>query len=473
MIRALIRSFLLLFPLSGLQAATYFAAPSGVPGASGSTRAAPAVVAEALAKLKAGDTLRLAPGVYPIPYDSAAKNTIALAAKGSATAPIVVMAESDGRAVFDFSYPPLAWTQDGFGFHLTGDYWHIRGISVTRAGYQGVYVTGSHNTLANCAFFGNRNSGIEINKGGAYTTLIDCDAYRNYDPKKSGSMADGFAPKQTQGPGNRLIRCRAWENSDDGFDAFDSPDSVIFEQCWAFRNGVDVWNYGGFAGNGNGFKLGGNSRVARHRIVGSIAFDHPGKGFDQNNNSGGITLLNNLGYRNGRNFGLTNPVDAGEEHVLRNNISLGGSAEIGHASEANNSWNPGFSVSAADFRSLDTALATQARTADGSLPESPLFRLKAGSALIDAGIPAGLPFRGLAPDLGPFESEAATTALAGCIGDCANRGHEASRFPKPAGKGLPLHGTIRIGFSRWMVHPVDPSRAYSALGESGNRTDPR
>ena len=117
MIRALIRSFLLLFPLSGLQAATYFAAPSGVPGASGSTRAAPAVVAEALAKLKAGDTLRLAPGVYPIPYDSAAKSTIALAAKGSATAPIVVMAESDGRAVFDFSYPPLAWTQDGFGFY--------------------------------------------------------------------------------------------------------------------------------------------------------------------------------------------------------------------------------------------------------------------------------------------------------------------------------------------------------------------
>lgn len=472
MFRALLGVLPLLFPLSGLQAATYHAAPSGVPGASGSTRAAPAAAVEALSKLEAGDTLWLAPGVYPIPYDSAAKNTISLAAKGNASAPIAVMAEGDGRAVFDFSYPPLAWTQDGFGFHLTGDYWHIRGVSVTRAGYQGVYVTGSHNTLVDCAFYGNRNSGIEINKGGAYTTLIDCDAYRNYDPKKSGSMADGFAPKQTQGPGNRLIRCRAWENSDDGYDAYDSPDSVVFEQCWAFRNGVDVWNYGGFAGNGNGFKLGGNSRVARHRIVGSVAFDHPGKGFDQNDNSGGITLLNNLGYRNGRNFGLINPLDAGEEHVLRNNISLGGSAEIEHASEANNSWNPGFSVSAADFLSLDTALATLARNADGSLPESPLFRLKAGSTLIDAGIPAGIPFRGNAPDLGPFESGTATTALVDCIDSCVDHDHRASPPSKSAGKGLSRRGTTRIGFTRWMGHPDHPSRAFTVLGESGNRINP-
>jgi hypothetical protein len=446
----------MLFPLSGLQAATYHAAPSGVPGASGGTKAAPAVAAEALAKLKAGDTLWLAPGIYPIPYDSAAKNTLTLAAKGSESDPIVVMAEGDGRAVFDFSYPPLAWTQDGFGFHLTGDYWHIRGVSVTRAGYQGVYVTGSHNTLVNCAFYGNRNSGIEINKGGAYTTLIDCDAYRNYDPKKSGSMADGFAPKQTQGPGNRLIRCRAWENSDDGFDAYDSPDSVVFEQCWAFRNGVDVWKYGGFAGNGNGFKLGGNDQVARQRIVGSVAFDNPGKGFDQNNNRGGITLLNNIGYRNGRNFGLINPLDAGEAHVLKNNISLGGSAEIEHASEANNSWNTGFPVSAADFLSLDTALAARARNADGSLPESPLFRLKAGSPLIDAGIPAGLPFLGEAPDLGPFEFQGATTVLAGGIDACRSR-----------------RGAARIGFTRWMAHPHHPSRAFTVLGESGNRINPR
>jgi hypothetical protein len=31
---------------------------------------------------------------------------------------------------------------------------------------------------------------------------------------------------------------------------FDSPETVTFEGCWAFRNGVDVWNCASFAGNG-------------------------------------------------------------------------------------------------------------------------------------------------------------------------------------------------------------------------------
>ena len=100
---------------------------------------------------------------------------------------------------------------------------------------------GSHNTFNNCAFYDNRNTGLEINKGGSYTTIINCDSYYNYDPKKFGGMADGFAPKQTQGPGNVFLGCRAWENSDDGFGACDSPEVVVIEESWAFRNGVDVW----------------------------------------------------------------------------------------------------------------------------------------------------------------------------------------------------------------------------------------
>ena len=454
MVESRLLKLLILFFAPGVYASNYHASPGGKAGVTGLDKAAPASVAEILPKLKAGDTLWLASGVYPIPYDSAAKNTISLAAKGSAAAPIAVIVEGKGRATFDFSYPPQAWTQDGFGLHVTGDYWYFQGLSITRAGYQGVYVTGSRNTFVNCAFYENRNSGIEINKGGAFTTLIDCDAYRNYDPKKSGSMADGFAPKQTQGAGNRLIRCRAWENSDDGFDAYDSPDSVIFENCWAFRNGVDVWKYGGFAGNGNGFKLGGNYQTAHHRAVNCIAFGHPGKGFDQNNNSGGITLLHNIGYQNVRNFGLINSLDAGEKHVLKNNISLGGSAEIENALEANNSWSAGFGVTAADFQSLDTALATQARNPDGSIPETPLFRLKAGSQLIDAGVPAGIAYLGTAPDLGPFEFPSVATRVYGKA--------------EVKESGFSRRTASRMGYSRWLLLPGHPSRVFSVLGESGN-----
>jgi hypothetical protein len=251
-------------------------------------------------------------------------------------------------------------------------------------------------------FYDNRNTGLEINKGGSYTTVIDCDAFRNYDPKKLGSMADGFGPKETQGPGNRFIGCRAWENSDDGYDTFESPEVVTFERCWAFRNGVDVWGYGEFTGNGNGFKIGGNAAIARNVVTHSVSFGHPGKGFDQNNNAGGVTIYNSTGYANGTNFGFGNPVSSGEMHRLVNNVSLEGTVSISNATQNNNSWNSGFSATAADFVSLDISTATSARNADGSLPASTLFRLRPESPLNGAGVDVGLPFTGSAPNLGAF-----------------------------------------------------------------------
>src|SRR5574344_1794664 len=117
-------------------------------------------------------------------------------------------------------------------------------------------------------------------------------------------MADGFASKQTQGAGNKFYECRAWENSDDGFDAFDSPDSIIVIDSWAFRNGINVFGADSFTGNGNGFKLGGNSALANNRCTRCVAFGNPSKGFDQNNNTGGITVEQSIGYANGINFGM-------------------------------------------------------------------------------------------------------------------------------------------------------------------------
>jgi len=147
----------------------------------------------------------------------AAKNTITFSKSGSSGKPIYVVAANCGRAVFDFSFPTGSWVQDSYGFYVTGNYWYFKGIDITRSGYQGAYVTGQYNTFDNCTFHDNRNTGLEINEGGAYTTVKNCDSYRNYDPKKNGSMADGFGPKQTQGPGNKFIGCRSWENSDDSW----------------------------------------------------------------------------------------------------------------------------------------------------------------------------------------------------------------------------------------------------------------
>jgi parallel beta-helix repeat protein len=381
-----------------------YVAPTGSATNSGASAATPLDLRTALDLVQPGELLLLSPGTYAIAYTAGAKNTLVLSKAGSATAPIKIVAANCGRAVIDFSFPEQAWVQDSFGFSLTGSYYYFKGLDITRAGYQGVYVTGQHNTFENCTFHDNRNTGLEINKGGAYTTVINCDAYRNYDPKKFGGMADGFGPKQTQGPGNRFIGCRAWENSDDGFDAFDSPEIVTFENCWAFRNGVDVWGYGGFAGNGNGFKVGGNAQLANHQLTRCVAFGNVVKGFDQNNNTGGLTFLNCTAYQNGTNFGVGGALATGQAHVLKNNISLGASNSIASGStEQHNSWNSGYSVSAADFASLDTALAKIGRLLDGSIPKTTLFRLAAGSRLIDAGVNVGLTYAGSAPDLGAFE----------------------------------------------------------------------
>ncbi len=391
---------------SGVSASKiYYVSPTGSANASGTSFSSPLDLTTALNNVGAGQMILLQPGTYSIAYSSGVANTIKLTKSGSSGAPINMVAADCGRALLDFSFPDQDWVQDSFGLSLTGSYWYFKGIEITRAGYQGVYVTGAHNTFENCAFHHNRNTGLEINKGGSYTTVINSDAYRNYDPKKLGSMADGFGPKQTQGPGNSFIGCRAWENSDDGFDMFDSPEAVVIKNSWAFRNGVDVWGYGGFAGNGNGFKLGGNSVVAHNEIYNSVAFDNPSKGFDQNNNAGGLKVLNCTAYRNGINFGLGNPVSSGEQHYLRNNVSLSGSVSIANADAKNNSWDSGPAAIVADFASVDVSLATAARNTDGSLPENNLFRLTSSSALIDKGVNVGLPYLGGAPDLGAFEKQ--------------------------------------------------------------------
>lgn len=384
----------------------HYVTPTAAASGAGSSFAAPMSLDAALAVVGAGEMILLQPGHYEVAYRAGEKNTITLSKSGSENARIYMVAANCGRAVIDFSFPAKTYVQDSYGFYLTGNYWYFKGIEIIRAGYQGVYVTGAHNTFENCAFHDNRNSGLEINKGGSYTHVINSDSYENYDPKKNGSMADGFASKQTQGPGNFFHACRAWANSDDGFDTYDSPEAVTIEDSWAFFNGVNFWNYGGFAGNGNGFKLGGKFRVENNRITGSVAFGNPAKGFDQNNNIGGVTVINNTSYGNGINYGFGGRLEAGQTNLFRNNISLaGGSADsIANDDSKTNTWN-GVPVSDKDFLSLDATLATRARKADGTLEITPLFRLAPDSKLIDAGSETGLKYRGRAPDLGAFERE--------------------------------------------------------------------
>jgi hypothetical protein len=380
--------------------------PLGAPTNDGSSFAQALDYKTAFANVQPGDVVLLQAGTYSVPFAAGMRNTLTFGKTATATAPIRIETADQGRAIFDFGCPEQTYVQDGFGFLVSGKHYVFKGIDITRAAYQGAYVTGDNNTFDNCSFHDNRNTGLEINEGGSNTTVRDCDAYRNYDPKKNGSMSDGFAAKQLQGAGNHFIGCRSWENGDDGYDLYDSAQAVTIEGCWAIRNGIDVWGYGSFAGNGNGFKVGGNAKVAHHTVTRSVAIGNRVKGFDQNNNAGGVTLFNNTGYQNGINFGFGNAVSSGEQHTLKNNVSYAGVSPdtIKNALASNNSWQLPASISESDFLSLETSVATGPRNPDGSLPTWNLLRPTLGSALIDQGVDVGLPFQGGAPDLGAFET---------------------------------------------------------------------
>ena len=300
------------------------------------------------------------------------------------------------------------------GISISGSYYHLKGIEQRNAGHNGINISGNNNIIENCAVHDNQNTGLHLTgsvaPGPSNNLILNCDAYRNYDPPIGGN-ADGFSAKWTVGPGNVFRGCRAYLNSDDGWDLWMATGSVLIDSCFAFRNGVDVWHSGSFDGNGNGFKLGGNYVSTPHTVRNCVSFDNAantGRGFDENNNTAGQTLYNCTAFRNkGDNYHFKNTVDSGQTHIIKNCISVQGVVGISSGIQDKNSWQ-GFTVTNADFLSIDTAAAAAPRNPDGSLKSSTFLHLAPSSPMIDAGVPVGLPFSGRAPDLGAFESSQIT-----------------------------------------------------------------
>jgi hypothetical protein len=279
-------------------------------------------------------------------------------------------------------------------------------LTIRRAGDNGIYISGWYNIIERCVIYECHDTGLQIGGNARFNKVINCDSYLNYDPQGNGEDADGFAAKGLLGEGNEFIGCRAWGNSDDGWDLWETSVPVLIDNCWAFQNGYNIWGDPNFQGDGNGFKLGGNFVPASHIITRSVAFDNRVRGFDQNNNAAGLILYNNTAFRNqSRNFSLPSNPTSGGPHILKNNLSYMGTNVIILSSEQEtNSWQ-GFTVTDDDFLSLDTALAKAPRNEDGSLPDVDFLRLAQGSSLIDAGVLVGLPYNDSAPDLGAFETD--------------------------------------------------------------------
>lgn len=400
----------LLFPI--LMFAQIYVAPDGDDNNSGTKDEPYATFPMAISEVVPGDTIYARGGVYNI----TSTITISVVRSGTEDQLVTWTAYNDEVPVLDFSGQAIG----SRGVSMKANYWHIKGLHFTGAGDNGMNMDfSSNNIIEQCQFYRNRDTGLQLGNGSANNRIINCDSYYNADPPDYGD-ADGFAPKLTVGSGNSFYGCRAWGNSDDGWDGYlRGADDVTttLENCWTWGNGYleDGTNPGPQA-NGNGFKMGGgdnsNSAGLMHHniLINCVAFSNKNKGFDQNNNLGSMTLYNCTGYNNQTaNYRIQRTLNAGQTLMVKNSASYFGAVQLGSfAEQETNSWLSPFSVTAEDFLSLEDSLAAAPRQPDGNLPEIDFLHLAQGSDLIDGGVDLGYPFFGSAPDLGAFESNFVT-----------------------------------------------------------------
>ena len=222
-------------------------------------------------------------------YDLWSTVKVARGNNGTPNTYIYMIADPDAteRPVLDFNY-------SGPGMVLAGDYWYFKGFDVTKSGnaQKGIQVSGNNNVLDQVNAYHNGNTGIQISRllgtdlwdnWPANNLILNCTSYGNAD--KGYEDADGFAAKLTIADGNVFDGCIAYNNADDGWDLFakvetGSIGSVTIKNSVAYGNGY--LEDGTNAGNGNGFKMGGDSLSGYHKLINSIAYNNKAKGIDSN-----------------------------------------------------------------------------------------------------------------------------------------------------------------------------------------------
>jgi hypothetical protein len=396
--------------------------PAGDDANPGSLASPFKTIQKAIAVAEPGDTIYVRGGIYPN------SQTIIITKSGTAAARIKLWAYPGEKPVLDFSTQPYGSSNRGVILTTGGNYWDFKGLEIMRAGDNGVKVEGSHIRFEQCVFHHNGDSGLQIgfahetsNPGAnlaAFIEVINCDSYMNYDPDNRGSDADGFAAKLHCGQGIVFTGCRAWKNSDDGWDLFETDAAVVIRDCWTWHSG-DGSLYpgtGSFQGNGNGFKLGGNgtggSSKGTHQLINGVSFNNKFKGNAQgitNNSHGdGLIVTNCLSFSNGTSAYNYFMEGGGQPMILKNCVSFPRAGSVTNVSldsevdNQNNSWSLPVSANENDYADLTEVAAEAPRKPDGSLPDG-FSRLVTGSDLIDKGVNVGMPYNGSAPDLGPFE----------------------------------------------------------------------
>jgi hypothetical protein len=255
------------------------------------------------------------------------------------------------------------------------------------------------------------------------TQFLNCDAYDNCDtmlvfgatPETAayGGLADGWKIDNYEDSYTYWYGCRAWNNSDDGFNATGSG-ITYWQNCWAFQNG----HPSDTIGEGNGWKCGAvrdvvidttlilkNTLSALNDGYAYALLDYPPYYRMRSN------IFNNTSYGNLRGYvnswGNTEPA----LDIFINNIMFADTTGMNMSADSSRNNNvtledsfPFYSenipTSNNDFVSLDVEELKGSRQGGGSLPEVNFLNLSPTSDLVDAGYDVGLPYNGAAPDVG-------------------------------------------------------------------------
>jgi hypothetical protein len=396
-----------------LFAATYFVATNGNDTAEGSLAMPLATLTEANQRVKPGDTVFMRGGHYLLPANQAVG--VELSKSGAAGRLIRFLAYTNETPVLDGS--ALAGRGRICGLLISGDWIHVRGLEVRNVPSPGtsygIWIRdASHTVIEQCHTHHHNGPGLFIDGGRGGHLILNCDSHDNYDPGSktgAGQNADGFGCHyQDGGPPTVFRGCRAWWNSDDGFDWFKQEEPVIIEHCWAMGSG---YTPGGAApaasGNGAGFKMGNTFTGVRHTIRNCVAIKNKAQGFYANHSHGGSDWFNNTAFDNrGPAFDMLAdiPLAGAKVHRLRNNIAYPNKLRnMGASDTSHNSWDLGIEPEASDFVSIADQDLLGPRQPNGDLPELKFLKLSADSRFVDKGVNVGLPFNGEAPDLGAHE----------------------------------------------------------------------
>ena len=267
------------------------------------TKEDPMSIYDAVKYVQPGQTIVVMEGTYYLEKTVKVERGV----NGTADKPIQMVAdtEASSRPVFDFQGLCA-------GMVLAGDYWYFQGFDVTNSAnaQKGIQLSGKYNTMDNIMTYHNGNTGLQVSRylttdefdmWPAYNLILNCTSYGNADAGYED--ADGFAAKLTVGDGNVFDGCISYNNADDGWDLFAKVQSgsigaVTIKNSVAYGNGY--LEDGTDAGNGNGFKLGGDSMSGKHVLENCVAFDNKAKGIDSNScpdiNVINCTTFNNESY---------------------------------------------------------------------------------------------------------------------------------------------------------------------------------